>query len=98
LPSKEIEDRIMSERRPQPMPPTPGNPTLYAALEAISELGSDDPAEGFQKRPQQPMCTGETVHEFYARRQPLEDLWNSFMSANRSREFPAPQTSKEMTA
>jgi hypothetical protein len=68
LPSKEIEDRIMSERRPQPMPPTPPNPTLYAALEAISELGSDDPAEGFQKRPQQPMYTGETVDDFCARR------------------------------
>jgi hypothetical protein len=44
------------------------------------------------------MYTGETADDFYARRKPLEDLWNSFMNANRSREFPAPQTSKEMTA
>ena len=27
--SKEIEDRIMAERRPQPMPPTPPNPAVY---------------------------------------------------------------------
>jgi hypothetical protein len=64
LPSKEIEDRIMSERRPQPMPPTPPNPTLE----------STEPL----------MYTGETMDDFYARRKPLEALWNQFMAANAS--------------
>ena len=54
--SSEIEQRVMTERRPQGMPPTPGNPALegnYAALDAIAELGSDDPTEVFQKRREQ---------------------------------------------
>ena len=35
MPSKEIEDRVMSERRPQPMPPTPGNPMF------VIDVGGD---------------------------------------------------------
>lgn len=31
------------------------------------------------------MYTGETEDEFYARRQPLEALWTSFMASNASR-------------
>lgn len=65
----EIERRIMSERRPQPMPPTPSNPVLDAT----------------QRR----MYTGETADEFYARRKPFEELWNSLLAQSRRGEFPA---------
>lgn len=36
--TQQIEDRIMAERRPQGMPPTPGNPALYAGYSAECEL------------------------------------------------------------
>jgi hypothetical protein len=58
--SAEIEQRVMSERRPQGPPPTPRNP----ALESVEPR----------------MYTGETPAEFFARRQPLEALWNEVLS------------------
>lgn len=85
----ETERRVMSGRRPQGPPPTPGNPALYAALLAIAELGSDNPAESFQKRPARLMRTGETPEQFAARRQPLEALWDAFMAPVRRQEFGA---------
>lgn len=35
------------------------------------------------------MYTGETQEEFFARRQPLADLWNGFMAGATSVQFPA---------
>lgn len=35
------------------------------------------------------MYTGETLDEFFARRQPLEALWNQFMASNGSKGFLA---------
>lgn len=85
--SKEIEDRIMSERRPQPMPPTPGNPALYAALGAIAELGSDDPAERWQHKVERAANDPERIERrrdlppaIYVPRRPSEAIRDAFMA------------------
>lgn len=45
------------------------------------------------------MYTGETPEEFYARRQPLADLWSGLMSPSRQAEFaPEPDSYEELSA